>query len=374
MKNRMIRVAAILAVLGSLYAMGCKKSANKIRFGAVVPLTGSAALWGTNSRNGALLAVEETNKNGGINGKKVELIVRDSKGKGPDGVRALTAMLAQYSDIVGLVDDAVSSVALAEIPIITKEKLPMISTGSTNPSLSGASPFFFRVWNSDAEEAKIAAKLIAKKLGFKKGAIIYINNDYGVGLKKAFTKAFQSYGGRVLFTGGFAQGATSFRSLIDKVSSSNPEFIYLIGYPTEIPIILKTFKERNFKGRIIGTVAFKDDKLLKIPEINDFQLLFPYPASPPKDEKIKAFEKAYTGKFGKAPGITSYEGYDAMMLLIDAVRHVGPDRVKIRDYLRKVDYKGVSGQIKFDSNGDVHKPFQILRIKDGKFVPFLSRI
>jgi branched-chain amino acid transport system substrate-binding protein len=232
MRRRLLTLCLSIFVILGITTVSIAEEVYKV--GAILPLTGPGALWGNNTRKGAEIAVEEINKAGGINNKKLVLISEDSKGVAKEGV-SVVHKLINIDKVNGLLDDAVSSVALAIVPIITENKLPTISTGSTNPKLSGSSPYFFRLWNSDIEEAVISAKFIASEKKFNKGVILYIRNEYGDGLQVAFEKEFAKYDGKILGKESFEPGAASFREQLLKLKALKPQFIYLVGYQQRFP-------------------------------------------------------------------------------------------------------------------------------------------
>jgi len=348
---------------------GCKKKEPEvIKIGAILPLTGSGALWGNNTRKGAELAVEEINKAGGINNKKLILISEDSKGEAKEGVTVIQKLI-NVDKVNAIIDDAVSSVALAIVPIITEKKMPTISTGSTNPKLSGSSPYFFRLWNSDVEEAVISAKFIASEKKLNKGVILYIRNEYGDGLQVAFEKEFNKYGGKILGKESFEPGAASFREQLLKLKVLNPQFVYLVGYPVEIPRVLIEIKKQKINAQIVTTAAIEDKSVIEQAKEAAEGVIYPYP-KPAQTKITESFKQAYKQKYSEEPGSPAAEAYDAVVIFAEAFKKVGTDTQKVRDYISSIRHEGASGEITFDGNGDVHKPMELKIIKNGKFAMY----
>lgn len=366
LKKISLILLAVILVSGLLITNGCKKKEPEvIKIGAILPLTGPGALWGNNTRKGAELAVEEINKTGAIGNKKLVLISEDSKGVAKEGVSAVHKLITT-DKVNGILDDAVSSVALAIVPIITENKLPTISTGSTNPKLSGASPYFFRLWNSDIEEAVISANFIATEMKLKDGVILYIRNEYGDGLQIAFEKEFAKYGGSVLGKESFEPGAANFRQQILKLKALNPQFIYLVGYPVEIPRVLVELKKQKFNVQVVTTAAIEDKSVLEQAKDAAEGVIYPYP-KPAQTKITELFKQSYKQKYGEDPGSPAAEAYDAIMIFAKAFKKVGTDGSKVKDTIASIKHEGASGLITFDSNGDVHKPMEMKIIKNGKF-------
>ncbi len=354
-------------VLGSLFLInGCtEKEPETIKIGAILPLTGPGALWGNNTRKGAELAVDEINRTEGISDRKLILISEDSKGMAKEGVIVLQKLLS-IDKVHAIIDDAVSSVALANIPIITKNKISMISTGSTNPDLSGSSPYFFRLWNSDIEESVIGGRFIASELGYEKGVILYIRNEYGDGLQKGFEKEFAKYGSIILGKESFEPGASRFREQLFKLKALNPQFVYVIGYPAEIPRILIEMKKLSFNKKVITTAAIQDKSVVEQAKKAAEGVIYPY-AKPAQTKITEAFKKAYKQKYGEDPGSPAAEAYDAIIIFAKAFKEARTNKEKIREVIANIKHEGASGMIIFDNNGDVHKPMEMKIIRNGKF-------
>lgn len=369
MRHFRVSLIAIIAVvlIGSLFLInGCaKKEPETVKIGMILPLTGPGALWGNNTRKGAEIAVEEINKAGGINNKKLVMISEDSKGEAKEGV-TIVQKLVNIDRVNAIIDDAVSSVALAIVPIITDKRVPTISTGSSNPNLSGASHYFFRLWNSDIEEAVISASVAAKELNLTKGVIFYIHNDYGDGLQQAFEKEFAKYKGEIISRESFEPSAASFREQLFKLKALNPQFVYLVGYPVEIPRVLVEMKKLKFNVQVITTAAIEDKSVLEQAKGVAEGVIYPYPK--PAQKKItEAFKQIYKQRYGENPGSPAAEAYDAVMIFSEAFKKEGIDGQKVRDFISSIRHEGASGLIEFDKNGDVHKPMEMKIIKAGKF-------
>lgn len=331
-----------------------------IKIGVTVPLTGSASVWGNYTLKGAQLAAKEVNEKGGIHGKNIELVIEDTKGNAKDGINAFMNLL--NSDIKVVLDDAVSSVALAIAPIATQKKVVIISTGATNPLLTGISPYYFRVWNSDLEEGSFAATYAYKELNIRNVCILHVFDDYGKGLADVFEKKFKDFGNTTIddiLT--YDLNQTDFKNVLIKLKNKVNKAWYLVSKPKETVVILKQAKELGLENRIIiGSVAFHNDQFLAT--IKDFyggRIYYPYPLEPTGD-LVSIFSEKYKKEFGQAPGTTSSEGYDALRIFVKAIEIVGYDAVKIKDYLRRMDdFTGPSGITRFDPYGDVHKPMEM---------------
>lgn len=343
-----------------------------IKIGAILPLTGDVAVYGNNTKKGIDLAVLEINKNGGINSKKIEVLYEDSKAIPKEGVSSIQKLISN-NKIQYVIDNSVSSVALAMVPVAEKNKVVLLSTGSTNPKLSGISKWFFRIWNSDAFEGKFTAQFVADTLGLNNIGIIYVLNDYGISLKDVFKNEIINKGGHVTAEENFKQNETNFRTQLIKIKNKNPQAIYIVGYSKEISNILRQIKSLNIKSKLIGTVTMEDRQVIEIAGSSANDVIYPFPAEPDTNmPSVSKFQKSYFNEYNELHGITSDVGYDAVQLFAKAVDlGDGYSSENIRNGLMRIkNYYGASGLIEFDNNGDVSKPMIFKTIKDKKFVEF----
>ena len=339
-----------------------------IKLGAILPLTGDAALYGNNDRQGIDLAVKLANDNGGIKGRKLSVVYEDNQSEAKVAVNAINKISNANIDVI--IDDAMSSITLSMLPIATQKRILLLSTGATNPSLSGSSPYFFRIWNSDLEEGIFAAKAYFNKLRFKKMAVVYVNNDYGNGLKDVFKNKFTSLGGEIAAEYSFDKDSKDFKSMLLKLKQTDLQAIYLIGYSSQTGIIVKQIKELKINTHITGTVAMEDANFLKLAGKAAEGLIYVFP-KPSTGIEAQSFQSQFKEMYDSSPGILCDVGYDAANLIIYAYRH----GAKSADDIRKIflgikNYKGASGEITFDKNGDVHKPMILKTVRDGKFVEY----
>lgn len=373
MKNFCRSTSLGLCFVGLLLSVGCEKEtptahSKPIKVGVSLPLTGDAAVWGKSQKDGYDLAMEQINARGGVNGRKVELTYGDDTGLPREGVSLLRKFI-DVDKIDALTGVANSSVALAFLPIIEKEKLLFISSGASSPELTGASKYFFRTWPSDIAEALAMARYASEKLNLRAVSCLYINNDYGIGLVEPFSKRFSDLGGRILAKELFEQNATDLRAQLTKIKDQNPEAIYLAGNPREMARAITQARELGIKTRFLSISTLNDSEVLRTVKAEDIEGTVITDASfdPSSDwPEAKQFLQSFKSKFNKEPGILANTAYDALMILAQAIGKAGTDAHALADYLHSMkEYKGVAGTINFTSGGDVNRPIRISVAKNG---------
>lgn len=373
--NRKMWIGAAIVIMVALVAVTAwwssrPEEGDPFVIGVSLPLTGDAAVWGKSQQDGYELAVEQINANGGVNGRPIKLIYGNDTGLPKEGISVLRKFI-DVDDIDAITGVANSSVALAYIPIITKERLIFISSGASSPKLTGASMYFFRTWPSDIAEALAMGKYAREKLGISSVSCLYINNDYGVGLVEPFSKEFSSLGGRILGKELFEQNATDMRAQLTKIKRQNPEAIYLAGNPREMARCITQARELDITQKFLSISTLNDKEVFDLAKKEDIEgtLITDASFDPRSDRpEAKVFIQSFQEKFKKEPGILANTAYDALMILVHAISEVGTDSDAIAAYLHNMKtYPGVAGPINFTEGGDVNRPIRISIAKGGQF-------
>jgi branched-chain amino acid transport system substrate-binding protein len=349
---------------------GCAtKAQNEIKIGAILPLTGDAALYGEEIKKGVDLAVEQINSKGGIKGKLVKVIYEDSRAVPADGVAAFQK-LVDVNQVKAVIGDAVSSVTLAIVPIAEQNKVVVLSPLSSAPALTNAGRFIFRNVPSDLYGGRVAAYFAVKDQGWNKLAVLYINNDFGVGLRRVFSENVKSLGGRVVAAEAYEPGAGDFRTQLFKIRATDPEAIFVVGYG-ELSQVLIQAKEIGLKAHFLGTGLLEDPNVVKVAKNAAEGIYFTqlqYDATS-ADPVVTDFVNAFTKRYNAKPDIIAAYGYDAMKVLAYATQGSDLTSEGIRDQLHKImNFHGVTGDITFDRNGDVIQPMGIKIVRNGEFV------
>lgn len=358
-------LVTIALVFFAIYFEQKKQKDDSIMIGAIFPLTGDAAQWGIPPMNGAQLAIDEINAKDGVAGKQLVLNIEDSRAEPKEGVSAFNKITSvDKAQIV--IGPVASSVTLAVAPIAERNHILLISPASTNPKISNAGEYIFRVIPSDALRGQVFAEYMFNEEGIRKVAIIYINNEGGVGNRDSFKERFVSLGGNILMEEGYKQGATDLRTQITKVKASNAEAVMIISYPQDTIILMRQAKELDInKPLYFQTEAVEDSNVLREAGESAEGATYILPASA-EGASADAFVKAYEEEYGKKPELFAAEAYDIVYLIAAAIR-TDPDSDSyanlVRDYLYNVsDYAGASGIISFNDKGDVVKPMAIKKI------------
>ncbi len=367
-KSLIAFLAVIIAIV--IFSVGCvKKEEKEIKIGAILALTGDAAKYGESVKHGIDLAVQGINSSGGIKGKKIQMIYEDSKADPKSAVSSFNK-LVEVNKVQIILGPMSSSEVLAMAPLAEKRKIVLFTPTASAPSITNAGDYIFRNVTSDMFEGQELAAFAFNDLKLRRIAIIYINNDFGIGLKNSFKNKFDKIGGSVIEMDTFEQGSTDMKSQIAKIKLSNPDAIFLIGYK-EMATVLKQSKELRLKTQFLSFSMFEDPEILKIAGDIANGVYYTYRSFDTKndEEVVKHFVDGYQLTYKTEPDIFSALGYDAMKIITHAMEINGftADGVKQALYSIK-GFPAVTGTLSFDKNGDVVQPMGIKVVKDGKFI------
>ena len=370
-------ISAMLAV--SVVASGCgggSKASDEIKIGVVSEMTGSNATYGTSVVNGMKLALKEVNDKGGVNGKKVSIVVADSKSEPAEAANAMSKLVNQDKTPV-VMGIFTSSSAIAAANVSESAKVPFLAIGATNPKVTlddktgKVKPNTFRVCFIDPFQGTVGANFVLNELKLKK-AVIFVDNssDYSKGLASFFKQAYTSKGGEIVGEEAYLQKDTDFKAVLTKIKTMNPEILYVPGYYEEVGKIIKQARELGMNLPIVGGDGWDSPKLSEIAGAGPLNNTFFTNHYSPDDTSAasKAFVDAYVKAYNQKPDAPAVLGYDGARLMIDAIsRAGGTDGAKVSKALAETkNYKAVTGDTSLNETHDAVKSAVIIEFKDGK--------
>lgn len=369
-----MKKSALIALLAAvLIITGCGKREPEVtKIGAVLPLSGDISEYGKRCRDGIDLAVQEINASGGVKGKQISIVYEDDKGIPRDGVSALQKLISidKTQVVIGAV---ASSVSLAMVPVVEQNKVVLFSPASSSPKLSGSSRFFFRNWPSDVLEAGAMALFAYDSLRLRKVAILWVNNDYGLGLMSEFRRNFEAREGKIVSSQSYPQNGVEFKSQLTKFKRVEPDAIYLAGYHKEMGQATKQIRELGIKAQILGDADYGVEELLGIAGGAAEGAIYGTPAYDPadKDTAVQGFAQRFDTKYSRQPSVFEANAYDAVRIIATVMDSGVVTGEQIAARLKALkDYPGAAGRTTFDENNDVHRPTKIKVVRGGKFVEY----
>ena len=363
-------VIALVVISGIWYGASRKSSQTTptakepIKIGAILPLTGEAASWGQNGLAGMKLALQEINQKEGINGRRLELVVEDSKCS-PKSVSVIQKLINvdKVDAVVGFVCSAAAGPAL---PVAKDNNTPTLLIAASAPHLTKVGNNVFRIYPSDIAQGKFAAEFVYNKLSKRKVAVLYTRNEWGEGLQKIFTKRFKDLGGTVVYDSGILQAETDFRTEISKIKESGAKVLYFPVYPKNAIAALKQIKEMGLKLPIIGGDILGGDEVVKSGYADDVLYTIGKINLP---DGFKTKIKSLPGFAKLSTNMVAPLGYDGIKVIASAIQNANSvNKSSVINALSALSYKGISSPvIIFDENGDLKNPvFEVKVIKNKK--------
>ncbi len=350
-----------------------------IPIGILGPFTGSLAFTGEEMKKGMVLAVDEINAKGGIFGRKIELIFGDTEAKPDKGVAAVKKLITRDKVLV-VGGGYASSVNIATSEVCQNERTPIVVAIAISPTITARGfDYVFRTSPNSPQFLEGMNEWLEKVKKPKTVAFLMENTDYGRDGEKIWSAASKKIGAKELAHLYFEIGDTDFTTQISKLKELKPDVTFNIASTTEAALIQKQAKELNFVTQWIGVGGQFTEAFFKMCGTTCQYAMGSSlePTLAMKNPVVADFVKRYEAKYQKArPGIFSSQGYDNIMVIMDAIKRTGKltgdlqkDRDAIRDALKKTSIQLTQGKIEFDKAGQVYtvvpSPVQV-QVVDGK--------
>src|SRR5258707_2435354 len=191
----------------------------EILVGEYGSMTGPQATFGQSTHNGIMMAADEVNAAGGINGRKIKVLSEDDQSKQEEAANAVTKLISQ-NNVIAILGEVASSASIAAAPICQSNKVPMITPSSTNPEVTTNGDYIFRICFTDDYQGSSLGEYVAKTLGVKRAAILTdVKSDYSQGLGHFFEERFTALGGQIVAKASYANGDSDFKSQLTSVKT-----------------------------------------------------------------------------------------------------------------------------------------------------------
>lgn len=376
--------ACLVAALSTALLAGCggeKKdsaaanaNADKYVIGASFELTGNVANYGKSTLSGLKLAVDQVNKAGGVNGKQLVVVESDNKSEPAESGNSVTKLITQ-DKVVAVVGPATSGCVFAATPVVTSNKVPLIAPCATAPAITvdngQVKEFIFRACFIDPFQGRVMAEFADKTLGVKNVAILHdASSDYSKGLAEVFEKTLNEKGGKVVAKEAFLSKDIDFKAALTKIKAANPEAIYIPGYYEEVAKIIKQTREIGLNVPLIGCDGWDSPKLVEIagPEALNNTYFSSAFSVQDQTESVQKFIADYKAMYQKDPDIFCMQGYNAGLVLADALKRAGDgaDGTKLAAAIAATkDLPVASGKLTYDKDHNPIISAIIIEMKDG---------
>ena len=367
--------------LAALVLVGCNKSpdvtanatgttiGDTLKIGVNLELTGSVAAYGNAEKNGINLAVEQINKAGGVDGKKIEVITKDNKSENAEASTAATNLAVQ-SQVNAMIGPATSGAVAAASLNAQKTGVPLLTPSGTQDDLTidkdGVKKYIFRTTFQDSFQGQVLAQYAYQNLNAKKVVLYYDNSsDYAKGIAEEFQRV---YPGEIVTVATFASGDKDFQSALTKFKDLDYDAIVMPGYYTETGIITKQARDMGIEVPILGPDGFNDDSfgdLAGVANTHDVYYVSGYSTKTALSDKATQFIEAYKKKYGSEPNMFAALAYDSVYMIAEAAKGAKTS-IDIADNLAKLSqFDGVTGTMTIDKDHNPIKTALMVKMENG---------
>ena len=374
------KVSTYLLILGLVLLPGLSLSCrpkpgednSTIKIGFFGDLSGPTYNYGQSALNGTLMAADEINLAGGINGRKLDIVIEDDKGS-PEASARITGKLIGTQKVVAIIGAGASGNSLAAAPSAQSAHVPLISPSSTNPAVTLAGDYVFRACFIDAFQGDVMARFTANTLKAKTAAIMLdFNSPYSLGLSQFFELSFAKLDGKIVAKQSYSQGDADYRGQLSAIKAAQPDVIYIPGYYGDVALIARQARQLGITQPLLGGDGWDAPEVWELGRdaLNACYITNHYSVDTPS-QTIQTFVENYRRRYGNlTPDAHAALAYDALRFLVDAMRKAGTtDGAKLRDALASTrNFVGVTGLISMDKDRNAVKPAVILKLQDGSYI------
>ena len=365
-----VAIGALMLASGSVSAQQ-----PTFRFGLAMPLTGGQALYGNDQVKAAQWAVDEINAKGGVNGKKLEMIVLDTQADPQVGIQATNRLISVEK--VPVFVTAWSGVVKAVAPIANDNKVVELSVGAASPDISKLGDYVYTTFPLADVDIKAVANYSVKDMGKKRAAVLFINNETGIPAAAVYRDAVTKAGGQIVASESYDQKATDFTGPLLKIRAANPEIVHLQGLVSESPQVIAQARQLGINVPITSYSGIYNPKLIE-------QLgaaaegVIATSLAPGADDSpaVKAYVERWQKEVGRAPNGLPYTQY------------LDDSPYRIAAVFGSMDKKGIpltgenfrkemlamktfelplTGKLEMSEDHTVNKPVYLVEVKGGKW-------
>ena len=383
MKKQLNNIFLAVAALCLLAAPAVQ--AGTIKVGAIFAVTGPASFLGGPEARTARMVVDEINKKGGINGDKIELIVKDSGGS-PEKAISFAKQLIEEDKVLAIIGPSTSGESMKIKKIAEQGRTPLISCGAAEVIVNPVARYVFKTPQKDSFAVrKIYGEM--QKMGIRKIAVVAGNTGFGKAGKGQLIKIAPEYGIEIVAAETYDKKATDLSALVAKLMA-NKDIQAVVNWsivPAQA-IIAKNMRQAGWKVPLFQSHGFGNIKYVQAAGAAAEGIIFPagrllvaesLPDTDPQKKLLLKYKKDYESHYHEAASTFGGHAYDAMTILAAAIEKGGNDRDNVRDAIENLkNFPGTGGVFSFspeDHNGLDISSFVMLTVKNGKFALYQGK-
>ncbi len=381
MTRLLIHTAAMACLLGLTSLTGCKPQSGTIKIGAIFSQTGPASFLGAPEVKTVQMLAEQINAKGGILGRKLEVIVKDSAAS-PEKAVSFAKQLIEEEQVLAIIGPSTSGETMQIKPLCEENKMILVSAAAAESIVNPLAKYVFKTPQKDSQ-AVIWIYRTMKRMGISKIAVVSSNDGFGVGGKKQLEDLAGANGIQIVISEVYDKGATDLTDILTKVKgTAGVQAVVNWSIVPAQSIVAKNMKQIGLNVPLFQSHGFGNRKYVEQAGVAAEGILFPagrllvvdeLPDSHPQKALLAAYKKDYESRFNEDVSTFGGHAYDALMVVVEAVKKAGStDREKVRDAIEQLKgFVGTAGVFNYsptDHTGLDLDAFEMLTVKNGRFV------
>ena len=377
MRTRRLALALLTLAWG---APGARAADDVIKVGAVLAVTGPASFLGLPESRTLEMLAEQVNAKGGIHGRKIQLIVKDT-GASPEKAISFAKQLIEEDKVFAIIGPSTSGETMAIKNIAQEAKTLLLSCAAAEVIVQPVASYVFKTPQKDSDAAiKIFQQM--KKMGITRIAVLSSNTGFGKAGKEQIEKLAPQHGIQIALNEVYDKAATDLTAEVTKVKAANVQGIINWSIEPAQSLVIKNARQIGLTIPIFQSHGFGNIQYVKAAGAAAEGVIFPagrllvadvLPDANPQKKVLQTYRKEYEAKYKEDVSTFGGHAYDAFVVLVEAIRKVGPDREKVRGAVETTrGFVGTGGVFNYsatDHNGLGLDAFEMLTVKDGRFVP-----
>jgi branched-chain amino acid transport system substrate-binding protein len=369
-------VAVLRRVFPSLLSLLlCACASPPVPVAVVLPETGDWAVYGQSIREGVQVA-EDYLREESRDGPRLKIRFYDTRSDADQALKALARALD--GGAVAVIGAATSGEALQMIPMADRRKIVLISPSASAAQLAGMSRTFFRVYPSDQAEVSVTAHFIVENLEARNVAVFTQDNLFSRSIAQGLSSELKALEGGNVQIILLPPDAAGLQGAVRKGLEKRPQTVYLAAYSNTLIQTLRAVRDEGFSGSIVTTSAFNSPGILQRAGPLAEGIYYCRPPFSPGDAGnpvVKTFAGRFRERFNREPEVFAAYGFDALLVLEEALRMSGDDPAALAGSLRSVtNLQGATGPISFSPSGEVLKIPRIFRVQQGRAEDYLESL
>jgi branched-chain amino acid transport system substrate-binding protein len=368
--------------IGGMLTPASTHAAETYKIGAILAVTGPASFLGGPEARTLEMLVEQTNAAGGINGQKVELIIKDS-GANPEKAISFAKQLIEEEQVIAVIGPSTSGETMKIKKIFEQAQTPLISCAAAEVIVNPVAKYVFKTPQKDSYAAQKIFQTM-KTMGISKIAVLAGNTGFGKAGKEQLLKIAPEMGIEVVEAEVYDKQSKDLTAVVAKIKA-NKDVQAVVNWsivPAQA-IVAKNMRQAGWDVPLFQSHGFGNIKYVEAAGAAAEGIIFPagrlliadkLPDSHPQKALLIDYINAYEGKYKEAASTFGGHGYDAFIIVKTAIEKAGADKAKIRDAIENIKgLPGTGGIFSFsaeDHNGLDIDSFEMITVKDGKFVPY----